>query len=874
MERRIALILLLTAGLIFLGNAPGHSQTPGSSNNPALLQELLDSVQGSGPESPESSRVSVSPDGFVRYLGTASGNYFPATGPKDPEARARAFLDTWQDLLYRETPGSGYATVKTRSEGERIYVRLQQLYTALPVFGAEIIVQLDAVMNVTNVHSDIMRDFSTFEEGKVGVEPTLSAAQARTLAIEQVVAGSQGTATEAVLMIYSPAVVGAGGSPQLVWQTIVESISGPLLKDMVLLNAHTGAIAFRYPLIHDAKNREIYDSNNTTADPGTLERAEGDPVSAITDVNLCYDYFGDTYDFYAAEHGRDSLDNAGMTLSGTVRYCYPGEACPFANAFWDGSRMYFGEGFSAADDVVSHELTHGVTTNESNLVYSYQSGAINESLSDIWGEFVDLTNSGGTDTPEVRWQMGEDVPGFGAIRDMADPPAFSDPDRMGSPLYYTGSGDYGGVHTNSGVGNKLCYLLTDGDSFNGFTVTGMGISKVADLFYECQVNLLTSSSDYLDLHNALLQAAINLGFTQAEYDNVALATQAVEIDGSLAPDHDECGAGICVADGVPLAGSSAFATGTDITSCASGDTLDVWHDYVPTVSGSVTISTAGSSFDTTLAAFDACGGTELACNDDTGDLTSEITITVTAGLTYRIRVSGYGGGSGNYILTVTGGAGVCGGVCAVDEDCTATGECGIGTCLLPDGVCVYTPDDTLCDDLQYCNGVESCSVSLLCQAGTPVDCDDADACTTDICDEPTDTCISTCGAADWEDPCCEELVCDGDPICVESCVDLDGDGYGSPASALCTYPEEDCDDSNPDANPGATEICTGGADEDCDGLIDNADTADCGHTAATLPVSERVASDVDTSKTLNYLACYLIVPMGARLFLSRRRKKK
>src|SRR5262249_2520866 len=156
-------------------------------------------------------------------------------------------------------------------------------------------------------------------------------------------------------------------------------------------------------------------------------------------------YFGDTYDFYFTRHGRDSINNAGLVLSGTVRYCRSGEPCPYQNAYWEANRMHFGQGFAAADDVCAHELTHGVTENESELLYQDQSGAINESLSDMWGEWIDLTNSGGTDTPAVRWLMGEDLPG-GAIRSMKNPLLFNDPDRMGSPKYYHGIADNGGVH--------------------------------------------------------------------------------------------------------------------------------------------------------------------------------------------------------------------------------------------------------------------------------------------------------------------------------------------------------------------------------------------------------------------------------------------
>src|SRR5678809_204665 len=95
----------------------------------------------------------------------------------------------------------------------------------------------------------------------------------------------------------------------------------------------------------------------------------------------------------------------------------------------------------------------GVTQYTSNLFYYYQSGAINESLSDVFGEFIDQTNGHGNDAPSVKWLLGEDVAGLGAIRDMKNPSSFGQPDRMTSPYYYTGSGDSGGVHTNSGVNN-------------------------------------------------------------------------------------------------------------------------------------------------------------------------------------------------------------------------------------------------------------------------------------------------------------------------------------------------------------------------------------------------------------------------------------
>ena len=124
--------------------------------------------------------------------------------------------------------------------------------------------------------------------------------------------------------------------------------------------------------------------------------------------------------------------------------------------------MTYGDGFAHADDVVAHELTHGVTENESNLLYWYESGAINESMSDVFGQFVDLGDNDAQDTTAgSRWLLGEDLP-TGAVRDMADPQAFDQPAKTSDPQWNSDWFDAGGVHTNSGVGNKAAQLITDG----------------------------------------------------------------------------------------------------------------------------------------------------------------------------------------------------------------------------------------------------------------------------------------------------------------------------------------------------------------------------------------------------------------------------
>jgi Zn-dependent metalloprotease len=285
---------------------------------------------------------------------------------------------------------------------------------------------------------------------------------------------------------------------------------------------------------HTALNRQISDKNNNPTNNATIVRTEGQPATGFTDVDNAYTFLGDTYNFYLSRHGRDSFNNAGATLSAIVRYCDTNNSCPWANAT-AGSPMWFGEGFTT-DDIVAHEFTHNVTAFESALIYTNASGAINESLSDIWGEFVDVTNTGGNDDPTNRWAHGEDR-STGPSRNLKSPPLFSHPDRLGSPLYQQPSdtSDQGGVHSNSGVNNKLCYLLTDGDTFNGQTIGGLGMEQVVRLYYEAQVNLLTVGSGWAQLYDALQQAAVNLSWSTTARNNLYRACLAVEI--ATPPDH-------------------------------------------------------------------------------------------------------------------------------------------------------------------------------------------------------------------------------------------------------------------------------------------------------------------------------------------------
>lgn len=513
---------------------------PGSAESAALdlrVAQLATTLIGAAGEP---IRVSQSKDGYAQFLGAPPSTRLSVRTPKGAtaEAQARDFLAQWDDLFHAKSESAGYRTVRVDGGEKRSFVRLQQTYGGVPVYGAQVVVQVEADGGIGAVVSDVMHAFVALENGALTVKPTVNEEAAKKAAIALVAAAHPKvalTASAPALSIYEPSVLGESGPTRLVWETTVGGPAGAAVEELVLVDANTSEIALHFTMVESAMNRQIYDANNVLGtDPGTLVRTEGQSPTGIADADRAYDYYGDTYNFYSTQNGRDSIDNAGLTMSATVRY----DDGRGPNAYWYGSRrrMYFTAGL-VADDVTGHELTHGVTDFMSGLLYINESGAMNESLSDMWGEWIDQTNSRGNDAANVRWMMGEDT-SLGILRNMQNPPAFGHPDRRGSPYWYTRPDDSElsisrEVHRNSGVGNKLCYLLTDGDTFNGRTVTGMGIPVATDLFYECQ-RLLTSSADYGVLADTLGQAAINLGLTAAQRASVDTGCLAVEIHPSYA----------------------------------------------------------------------------------------------------------------------------------------------------------------------------------------------------------------------------------------------------------------------------------------------------------------------------------------------------
>ena len=256
--------------------------------------------------------------------------------------------------------------------------------------------------------------------------------------------------------------------------------TGPFLREYIWVDALNSTVLLSFSQLTDAKSRQVYDATSTATLPGTLKRSEGEAAIGDADVDNAYDFAGDTYDYFFATHGRDSFDGTGAAIIQTVDYCPSPGNCPYANAFWNGSQMVYGDGYASADDVVGHELVHAVTQNSADLFYYMQSGALNESFSDIFGEAVDLGNAAGTDTAAVRWAIGEDLP-IGALRNMSDPTLLGHPGKLSDAVQFVCNQNFddGGVHINSGVPNHAFALVVDGGNYNGVNAGRTGTADSA-----------------------------------------------------------------------------------------------------------------------------------------------------------------------------------------------------------------------------------------------------------------------------------------------------------------------------------------------------------------------------------------------------------
>jgi len=519
------------------------------------------------------------------FFGTAPGH--AASRPSDisasasPASAARAWLAHYSSLF--STSGGLDAVRTTHMPGGSAIVRLQQKVGGLPVVAGDVAVALTADNNLVSVSG------ATLPVPAPDTHPQISADRAATLARRAVARRTSPTtlrATAPVLSVLDPSLIGgapAAVGPRTVWATTVTSVARTV-RHQVFIDAQRGVVALDVDanshaarIVCDAKDVRLTDT--AAACPGAKVTPVDLSTTSDTDA-LNADRFAHAVDdFYSTLLHRDSLNGSGMRLAATIHYCEPvanpsdpgDPPCPnYPNAFWNGKQMYYGDGYASALDVVGHEMTHGVTQFTSNLFSWYQSGAINESMSDVMGELIQQIEGPALSAYAGQpWLVGEDLQP-GGIRSMADPtqdtasgtaeyPA--DPDRMTSVYFnaykpWDQNFDNGGVHANDGVGNKAAYLIAAGEpggSFNGVSgITGVSGAdqvekdvKVANIYYRLD-NLMSSGASYADVYNLLPQACSQVkalgntltmpdgvsttGVTAADCAQVSLAVKATEMN--------------------------------------------------------------------------------------------------------------------------------------------------------------------------------------------------------------------------------------------------------------------------------------------------------------------------------------------------------
>lgn len=494
---------------------------------------------------------------------------------------AQTFLRDNRDLLRLEDPDQELALQKRQEDhlGRR-QLRFAQRYRGVEVWPAELIAQVNAQGDLDGVDGA----FAATPQD-LSVVATRDAAAAIAAARAAVDGGDQLDATEAVLIVY----IREHGTPRLAWR--VRLAGGLDVRWLVVVDDHDGEPLQKLTETLDADvsgsgvdlfgatravhvwseggtnylvdtSKPMYDAssdppgvNSTRGAVLVLDARHGKQnangnlsLEQITSTNPTGGWLRDgisaafglsqTFDYYRTMHNRNSLDGNGGSILGVVRYDQN-----FSNAFWNGQLMVFGDAqpYAGALDVVAHELTHGVTQHSANLQYQNQSGALNEAMSDIFGEATELRTNGTND-----WLLGASL---GApLRNMANPHALTIgstgrpyPANMSeligpndSFLDQFNNRDSGGVHLNSSIINHAFYQLAAG------LPGAIGMEDAAKIFYRALTAHLVVSSQFIDCRLAAVQSAVELfGDGDARVQRVREAFDAVGIvDGTATPPPD------------------------------------------------------------------------------------------------------------------------------------------------------------------------------------------------------------------------------------------------------------------------------------------------------------------------------------------------
>ncbi len=556
------------------------------------------------------------------------------------EERARSFLGINRDAFIDAASPLELATVRVNELDDTgmSHVRLQQTLHGLRIRGAEVFVHMNPT-GVVAATSKLLPQLAG-----LATTPIISSDAAVELA--RAVIGKKYPARSGTYSVPELEIFDAGllndtpNHPRLTWFIKVNDWR---LNEYIWIDARNGDLLGSINQVTGALNRQIFDGRNSTTATPVLTRAEGGAASTVAEVNALYDFAGAFHSYFFTSFNRDSFNNLGARITGIARACDPAEPCPMVNAFWDGTTANFGAGFTA-EDVVAHELSHAVVQYTADLIYQNESGAMNESYADIFGETIQLTDLKHTTLPADRWKMGEDLNianvvarGVG-LRNMMNPTVFGDPASTKDSRYVCTTADNGGVHSNSGIGNKAYALMSDGGTLNGYTVRGIGLAKSAAVQYRALSAYLGNASTYLDNYNALVSACSDLaggtlGISVDDCAQVKTATLAVHMTTKpctaavapapppSAPAPTPAGGGMCPAGLNPL-----FAFSDNFENTATGN----WVNTIATGRSAWMSATTPASLYVSghaqAGTYSLHGGGSAAASDSAVELKNNVTI--------------------------------------------------------------------------------------------------------------------------------------------------------------------------------------------------------------------------------------------------------
>lgn len=388
--------------------------------------------------------------GFVRASG-ANGDLMPSAAADSRAGavdKAAAYVDK-----YAAAFGATSAQLQqTGVTGTRYgwTVTFEQSHRGVPVFGSRLLANLDKDGDLTSVNGFVAPGVN------VGVTPRVSESDAAARAVSVVRSSPPGESKEALadvsgikaastkLNVYRMgAIRGQQGENVLAW--VVEVTNRSTVRDMVFLDANTGKVINRYSMIHSALERHVLEANEGSDPEAFVEVwSEGDPfpgdlTESQQDLVLGT---GESYWFFRTTFGRDSYDGAGHSMTtvnndGRIN-------CPNAN--WNGETTNYCDGVTA-DDTVAHEWAHAYTEYTSGLVYQWQSGAMNEGFSDIWGETVDIANERQNETPDPVRPVGQCSRYSPATPEVL----VNTPASIAGPCEFVGAASYGPQLDGTGI---------------------------------------------------------------------------------------------------------------------------------------------------------------------------------------------------------------------------------------------------------------------------------------------------------------------------------------------------------------------------------------------------------------------------------------